>query len=116
MQFEPFIKATRRPVTGRRLAAARRALQRQADAVALFPELAPTETPAERVDRFDAECVAAVQRWRDHAARTWRRARRQLRALPPEQRAAVLAQWQNKFLPKQAHYLADIIFTVTRST
>ena len=115
MQFDRFIKATRRPVTGRRLAAARRALQRKADAVALFPDLAPTETAAERVDRFDAESVATVQRWRDHAAQTWRRARRQLRELTPEQHAAVMAQWNNKFLPKQAHYLADIIFTVTRS-
>ena len=115
MQFERYIKATRRPVTGRRLAAARRALQRQADAVALFPELAPTETPAERVERFDAQSVATLQRWRDQTAQTWRRARRQLRALPPDQRAAVMAQWNNKFLPKHAHYLADIIFTTTRS-
>jgi DNA-directed RNA polymerase specialized sigma24 family protein len=95
-------------------AAARRALQRQADEVALFPELAPTESPAERVERFDAESLATVQRWRDHAAHTWRRARRQLRSLPPEQRAAVMARWSNKFLPKQAHYLADITFTITR--
>lgn len=114
MKFDRSIKATRRPVTGRRLAAARRALQRQADAVALFPELAPAETPAERVDRFDAEAVAMVQRLRDHTAQTWRRARRQLRALPPGQRAEVLRQWDNKFLPKQAHYLADIIWTLTR--
>ena len=115
MKFDRSIKATRRPVTGRRLAAARRALQRQADKVALFPELAPTETPAERVDRFDADSVAMVLRWRQHTAQTWRRARRQLRALTPEQRAEVMAQWNNKWLPKQAHYLADIIFTVTRS-
>lgn len=114
MKFYPYIKATRRPVTGRRLAAARRALQRQADKVALFPELAPTETPAERVDRFDAESVAMVQRHRDWLAQTWRRARRQLRALPPEQHAEVMRQWRNKFLPKTAVYLADIIFTVTR--
>jgi hypothetical protein len=114
VQFDPYIKATRRPVTGRRLAAARRALQRQADKVALFPELAPTETPGERVERFDAEVVAMVQRRRDDLAQTWRRARRQLRALTPEQRAKVMAQWNNKFLPKHAVYLADIIFTVTR--
>jgi hypothetical protein len=115
MKFDRSIKATRRPVTGRRLAAARRALQRQADKVSLFAELAPVETPAERVERFDSDSVAMVLRWRQHTAQTWRRARRQLRALTPEQRAEVLAQWENKFLPKQAHYLADIIFTVTRS-
>jgi hypothetical protein len=109
MQFQPHLKATRRPVTGRRLSAARRALKRQTDAVALFPELAPTETPAERVDRIDADSVEMVQRWRDHAAKTWRRARRQLRALTPAQRAAVLKRWNNPHLPKQACYLADLI-------
>jgi hypothetical protein len=114
MQFDRYIKATRRPVTGRRVAAARRALQRQADKVALFPELAPTETPAERIDRFYDECVAMVQSHRDYLAETWRRARRQLRALTPEQRAEVMRQWNNKFLPKTAVYLADIISTVTR--
>lgn len=114
MKFDPYIKATRRPVTGRRLAAARRALQRQADSVALFPELAPKKTPAERIDRFDSDSVAMVQRMRDHQAQTWRRARRQLRALTPEQRAEVMRQWSNKFLPRTAVYLADIIFTITR--
>ena len=114
MQFERYIKATRRPVTGRRIAAARRALQRQADSVALFPELAPSETAEKRVDRFDFESVAMVQQMRDHQAQTWRRARRQLRALTLEQRAEVMRQWSNKFLPKTAVYLADIIFTITR--
>ena len=111
MQFQPHIKATRRPVTGRRLAAARRALQRQTDAVSLFPELAPTESPEERIDRIDTDTVEMVQRWRDYAARTWRKARRKLRELTPEQRTAVLKRWSNPHLPKQAHYLADLIHT-----
>ena len=114
MQFERHIKATRRHITGRRLSAARRALQRQADAVALFPELAPAESPAQRLDRLDAESLAMVQRWRQQTADTWRRARRQLRALSAEQRAAVMARWANPFLPKHAHYLADIIHTTSR--
>ena len=111
MKFERHIKATRRPVTGRRLAAARRSLQRQTDAVCLFPDLAPTETPDQRIDRIDQETVAMVQRWRNHTAQTWRRARRQLRTLTADQRAAVLKRWNIRGLPKQAHYLADLIHT-----
>jgi len=43
-----------RPVTGRRLSAARRALQREKESVGLFPELQPTETPEQRIARLDA--------------------------------------------------------------
>lgn len=68
MKFYLHIKATRRDITPRRLAIARRALQKQADAVALFPELQPTQTPQERCEQFDRETVDMVQRWRDAEA------------------------------------------------
>lgn len=116
MQFDRFLRAERRPVTGRRLAAARRALQRQADAVALFPELQPTETPEERCERFDIANVAAVQRWRDHRAANWLRARRQFRALPPIERHIVQRQFfGNRFMPKDPVYLLEVIRDVLRS-
>ena len=104
-----------RPVTGRRLSAARRALQREADAVALFPELQPTETPEQRIARLDVDADAHRQRMRDHAAATWRRARRGLRALTPAQRDRVLASWNHPTWhpPHEAHYLADLIHTAT---
>ena len=113
MKFQSHIKATRREVTPRRLAAARRALTRQAEAVALFPDLQPTETPQERCDRFDLEGVAMVQRWRDDEADRWRRARRTLRTLSAEQRAQVHARFTlNRFMPKTAVYLLEVIRTV----
>ena len=117
MKFERFIRADRRPVTGRRLAAAKRALQRQADAVALFPELQPTETPQQRCDRFDRESVATVQRWRDAEAERWRRARRELRAMTPAAQAQVDRRWvQNRFMPKTAVYLLETIRAVKLAT
>ena len=113
MKFQLHIKATRREVTPRRLAAARRALTRQADAVALFPDLQPTETPQQRCDRFDLESVAMVQRWRDAEAARWRRARRTLRNLTAEQRAKVHARFTlNRFMPKTAVYLLETIRAV----
>ena len=113
MKFQPHIKATRREVTPRRLAAARRALARQADAVALFPDLQPTETPQQRCDRFDLDGVAMVQRWRDAEASRWRRARRTLRNLSTEQRAQVHTRFTlNRFMPKTAVYLLETIRAV----
>lgn len=113
MKFYRFIRAERRPVTGRRLAAAKRALRRQADAVALFPELQPTETPQERCDRFDLDSVATVQRWRDAEAERWRKARRELRAMTPAEQSQVDRRWaQNRFMPKTAVYLLETIRAV----
>jgi len=117
MEFYPHIKATNtRAVTPRRLAAARRALQRQADAVALFPELQPTQTPQQRCEQADRETVAMVQRWRDREAKNWKRARRMFRALTPTTRAQVeMRFWGNRFMPKTAVYLIETIRAVTGS-
>src|SRR5262245_58386319 len=104
-----------RPVTGRRLSAAGRALRRKRDAVALFPELQPTETPEQRIARMDAAVEAHLQTVRDGTAATWRRARRAFRTLTPAQRDYVLAHWTAATWhpPHEAHYLADLIHTAT---
>ena len=116
MRFERYPRTVLRPVTGRRLSAARRALQRQADEVALFPELQPTETPQQRIARLNADAQAHHQRMRDHAAATWRRARLALRTLTPAQLAQVMERWHcpNWHPPHEAHYLADLIWIATR--
>jgi hypothetical protein len=117
MKFHRQHKRTLRPITGRRLSAARRALQRQTDAVALFPELQTTETPEQRIARLDADAEAHSQQMRNYAAATWRRARREFHALAPAQQAQVLASWNHPTWhpPHQAHYLADLIYTATKS-
>ncbi len=116
MRFERYPRRVLRPITGRRLSAARRALQREADKVALFPELQPTETPEQRIARLDANAEAHLQKIRDHTAATWRRARRALRTLTPAQLAQVMARWHcpHWHPPHEAHYLADLIHTATR--
>ncbi len=115
MKFRRQFRRILRPITGRRLSAARRALQREADKVALFPELQPTETPVQRIARLDADAEAHFQRLRDHTAATWRRARRAFRTLTPEQRDQVLARWNAPTWhpPHEARYLADLIHTAT---
>ena len=117
MKFRRQFRRVLRPITGRRLSAARRALKREADEVALFPELQPTETPEQRIARLDAAAEAHFQTLRDHTAATWRRARRTYRTLTPAQREQVLARWNAPTWhpPHEAHYLADLIFTATRA-
>jgi hypothetical protein len=115
MKFDRFIRAERRPITGRRLAAARRALQRKSDEVALFPELQPTQTPEERCRQFDDNTIAFVQSLRDHRASNWRRARHQLRTMLPFLRGIVEARFfRNRFMPKDPVYLLEIIRAVTK--
>lgn len=109
-------KNSRRHVEHRspqRIAAAKRSVQKQKDAVALFPEMARDQTAEARLDRIDAENRAYGQRLRDHTAATWRRARATLRALPSITRQGILAHWQSQaYFPREAHYLADYIWQV----
>lgn len=91
--------------TKQRLAAAKRAIQRERDAVPLFPELAPQETPEERIARVDAEVAAYWQRMRDHRAKQWRKARRWLYSMPEEQRKQILAEWETCQWPGSPEYL-----------
>jgi hypothetical protein len=114
MNFSKSIRHTSREITPRRLAAAARALRKQADAVALFPELQPKQTPAERCTKQDESTAIWWQSIRDYRAQTWRSARRELRAMTPEQQAEVL-RWFNVG-PKDASYLADAVHTVKRQT
>jgi len=117
MKFDRYLRTDRRPITGRRLAAASRALRKQAEQVALFPELQPTETPEERCNRFDAEAVATLKRWRATRAADWRRARHKLRNLPPEIQAKVHQRWtQNRFMPGDPVYLLESIRAVLKET
>ena len=109
MRFAHQISKTHRQVTARRLAHAARAVARDKESVALFPELAHHQTAAQRIAAIDAENEAHFQRMRDHTAQTWRRARRALRQLPVGLRAEILAKWNEGYLPAHAHYLADLI-------
>jgi hypothetical protein len=111
MQFLPcvFEKNASRPVTPRRLGAARRALAREADKVALFPELAPTMTPEARVEAFNAGFAQSSKEWRQHRAETWRRARRDLAALAPLTRLGLLRYWNQWSGPKSPEYFVTMV-------
>src|SRR5690606_42040294 len=97
MRFTPFPKVGPDDVrvTPQRLAAAKRALQRERERAGMFvEELGPRETPEEHIARQDAAWVAHWQRMRDRYARAWRDARRLLFSLPAEQQRQLRAEWR----------------------
>jgi hypothetical protein len=108
-------RAHARPITSRRLQAAKRALQRERDQCPLFADDIAEEQPTEeeRVRMIDAAQVAHWQRIRDHAARTWRAARRILFSLPADEQDRLLAEWQAAPYPAGASSFADFLWQRT---
>ena len=102
---------TRGP-TSRRLAAARRALERERERYALFADqvAAEQETAEERIDRFDQRGIDQDQGHRDLAAKHWRWGR-QLDGLAAEIKASILEAWNRTLAPPEAHYFADFVRT-----
>lgn len=112
VRHETMPRAEARPITNRRLQAARRALARERDACPLFADDIADEqpTPEERVRILDAEHVAWWQRIRDYNAQTWRAARRILNSLPAADRDRLYAEWQSAPYPGSASYFADFLY------
>jgi len=100
-----------RPVTKRRLAAARRALKKERDEHPLLAEQIAAEqpTPEERITAHEKESARHWQSIRDHRAAVWRRARAIVSGLPSEQRDALLNSWNRSTIPGNAAYFADFV-------
>ena len=111
IRFKRALKSEKRGVTPRRLAAAKRTLKRQADALPLFSEQIRAEqpTPEERIRNFDDDHAEWAQGMRDHDAISWRKSRAQLRALPREKQKVILAFWNKSSMPADACYFATVM-------
>lgn len=101
--------------TSRRLQAAHRAVQREKDANALFPELCRFSTVGERTEQIDSRQDKFVRRMRSFRAQQWLGVRRQLRQLPQEFRERVLAKWNTGFMPGDPAHLAALILMMQRA-
>ena len=111
IRFKRALKSEKRGVTPRRLAAAKRTLKRQAEALPLFSEQIRAEqpTPKERIRTFDNNHAEWAQGMRDHDAEKWRKARAQLRSLPKEEQEVVLTFWNKSSMPANAVYFATVM-------
>jgi hypothetical protein len=93
------ITKDRREWTRLRIIAAERAVKREADAMALCPELRRFSTVAERQKQIDHRAEYMTAALRLGRAKTWRKVRKDFRALPPEVRQRILAKWQTRYMP-----------------
>ena len=96
-------------ITPRKLAAARRAVQREKDRYPLFPELLKHRNAAERLASIAVKRETWRQEMRDRQAKLWRKVRQALRGLPPGPRAAIKRYWKICGCPGDPVYLLTLI-------
>lgn len=113
MRFKRYRTRTPRPITPRRLSAAKRALQRERDKFPLLTDWVAQQqpTPEGRLDHFQSVEARRIESTRQNRADNWKRARRLLRLLPSEIRQAILDKWNNHSMPADPAYLGDLIWT-----
>lgn len=97
----------------RRIRAAESAVQREKDAVPLFPELVRHNTADARLNALESGQAEWNQEWRDQTAAGWRFARQQLNALPTLTRKGTLRYWQECGYPGSPVYLLGLIRDVS---
>ena len=97
--------------SARRLANAKRAVQREVDRTPLFPELARYDSVEDRVKQVDASEAAFHVRYRAHTAKSWRSVRLQLRQMHPLTAAGFLRAWNHPDIygPREPSYFLDSI-------
>jgi hypothetical protein len=109
MRFTRYPRWEPYEVTPRKLAAARRAVQKQKDRYPLFPELLKHQTAEERLASIADERQKWWHEMRDRHAELWRRARKALRELPAGPCAAIKHYWEIRSCPGDPVYLLSII-------
>jgi hypothetical protein len=113
MKFFRYARSPQREITSRRLSAARRAIQRDKDSWALFPEYVRHHTAEERIAAVDEDVSEGFRLRRKHRADAWRRARAAVRQMPIQQRRDALEFWQRGIYPASPEYLLGLIRSIT---
>lgn len=111
-RFERMQRCASREITNRRLAASKRRLRLEREAVPLFADHVAVEqpTPEERIRRIDEGVNQNWTEMRKRRAESWRRIRARLRALHSTVRARVLlehAEMGSPGTPESVGYVID---------
>jgi hypothetical protein len=111
MRFQRFpARSPNREWTNRRIAAAKRAIEKEKAKLGMFVDQFPVETLEERKARLDKGDAAWLIGFRQYRYKDWRRVRGILFALPAEQRHALVEEWNNhRWLPGTPDYLLDFL-------
>jgi hypothetical protein len=100
MYFDKYaITKDRREWTRLRILAAARAVQREAEAMALCPELRRFSTVAERQEQIDRRTDHMTSDLRKGRAEMWRDVRQSFRALPADVRGRIMEKWETRYMP-----------------
>lgn len=107
----------KREVTPRRIAASRRALNREAEKLPLFAaQIRETQpTPEERIASIDAGQQQVIAEWRTFRADMWRKGRAMLRELPLECQKDLIGKWNRGTCPADPAYFCDFVRTYKRT-
>jgi hypothetical protein len=95
--------------TNRRLAHARKAIARDKESWALFPEFVKFQTPEERIEAIDTGKLEAEIEHRREQAAAWRNARRCLAAIPDPLRTRLLQYWNSGPYPGNPTFLMGLL-------
>ena len=110
MRHSPYPRGPKREATPRRMAAARRTINREREKLGMLADLFEFETPEERIARQTEGVEKWEQGMRRHRAESWHQARRELWELPEELRRQILHEWNfTSGLPGAPEYLLDLI-------
>lgn len=116
MRFRKMLKLQQFPGvmerSGRRVAAARRAVRKDLERNALTPELVKHHNAEDRLDAREQWLIDRDRRDRARRAESWRRARTELRDLPTDTQTAVRDYWQRGVYPADPVYLLGLIRNV----
>lgn len=110
MRFQRLLKTPPKiEITPRRVAAARRSVEKQKAKLGMFAGQFPVETVEERLDRIDRAHID-IQKWfRSSRAADWFKARRLLLSQPDEVRQSLIAEWNAAPYPGTPEYLLDFL-------
>jgi hypothetical protein len=107
IKFERALRTEAKGITPQRLAAAKRAIQKDLDANALTPELVKPQNvdPVTRIKHADTRYTVVSDRLRDLSAKHWREGRHLFRTrLTPEMQAICLELWNRPIYPLTGTY------------
>lgn len=114
IKFERVSRYYPRGLTNQRLAAAKRKLKKEQDALPLFAEeIAEQQSTAEvLILTKDRQIMLSEIERRKYIADNWRRARKILKSMPKDVRLKAIEKWHsNRFMPKTAIYMMYMLHT-----
>lgn len=113
MRFKRCIYHYKQPdLSEKRLKLVARYIEQSRQKMGLFADFTEMPTTEQRIREQTDSYNKWVKEYRQHQAAEWRRARKIVYSLPPEQRNEVLEAWNNSKRPAEPAYLLDYLMEI----